>query len=283
VIEIHPTDTSEPGLAAVAALLRRRFPRAAQISAAYLAWTYRENPEGPAFAFDAREGGRVVAHFAATPLRARVLGSEERGLLTQHAATEPGFEGRGLFKALVERALAAGAERGFGHAVAFANANSRFAFVERLGFRMLGALDVRIGLGPAPEPSDRTPASWERIWDARALAWRLARPDHPYRAERRGARARVLCASGFPAVWADLASLPADALPAGLPAPPRGSWLRVWLGLDPDLRWSGRAYLPLPPALRPAPLHFTFRDLRPGGRVPDAGRLRVAALDFDAY
>jgi predicted N-acetyltransferase YhbS len=283
VIEILPTDTSDAGLAPVAALLRRRFPRAAQISAAYLAWTYRENPEGPAFAFDARDGERVVAHFAATPLRARVCGSEERGLLTQHAATEPGFEGRGLFKALVERALAAGAERGFAHAIALANANSRFAFVERLGFRMLRALDVRIGVGPPPEASGRTAASWERIWDARALAWRLARPDRPYRGERRGDGTRVLCASGYPALLADLGRLPAGALPADLPPPPRGRWLRVWLGLDPDLRWSGRAYLPVPTRLRPAPLHFTFRDLRGGDRVPDAERLRVAALDFDAY
>jgi hypothetical protein len=30
-------------------------------------------------------------------------------------------------------------------------------------------------------------------------------------------------------------------------------------------------------------LHFIFRDLRSEGRSPDRARLRVAALDFDAY
>lgn len=283
MIEIRPTDTSAAGLEPVAALLRRRFPRAAQVSAAYLGWTYRENPEGPAFAFDACDGERLVAHFAATPLRARVEGTLEPGLLTQHAATEVGFESLGLFQALVQRALAAGAERGFGHAIALANAHSRFAFAERLGFRMIRPLEVRIGIGPGPEPAGYSATSWERVWDARSLGWRLARPDRPYRAVVRGTRARVLCASGYPGIQAELCSLPAAELPAGLPPPPRFPGLRVWLGLDPDLRWAWRAFAPVPAALRPAPLHFAFRDLRGGDRAPDAARLRVAAIDFDAY
>jgi hypothetical protein len=148
---------------------------------------------------------------------------------------------------------------------------------------MLRPLDVRIGVGAAPEPRRRSAASWERVWDASSLAWRLARPDRPYRALRRGERARIVCASGYPGILAELGSLPAGDLPAGLP-PPRGlAPLRVWLGLDPDLAWTGSAFVPLPRALRPAPLHFTFRDLRMQGRVPDAARLRVAGLDFDAY
>ena len=283
MIEIRPTDTSAPGLQAVAALLRRRFPRAAQVSAAYLAWTYRDNPEGPAIAFDAWDGARLVAHFAATPLRARIEGSEERGLLMQHAATDPGYEGRGLFKALVERALAEGARRGFGHALVLANANSRFAFAERLGFRMIRSLDVRIGIGAGPEPQGRSTASWERVWEPRSLAWRLARPDRPYRSIVRRGRARILCASGYPGILAELGAQPADALTRGLPPPRAAAFLRVWIGLDPDLDWKGRLYAALPPALRPAPLHFLFRDLGSAGRRPDGERLRVAALDFDAY
>jgi len=283
MIEIRPTDTSAEGLEAAAALLQRRFPRAAQVSAAYLAWTYRDNPEGQACAWDAWDGARLVAHVSATPMRGRIEGSEERALLIQHVATESGFEGRGLFKALVERALAEGAGRGFGHAIGIANANSRFALAERLGFQMFRPLDVRIGVGASPEPRRSSPASWERVWDPRTLAWRLARPDRPYRAVVRRGRAHVLCASGYPGILADLGAHPADALPGGLP-PPRGSaLLRVWIGLDPDLDWHGRAYAALPPALRPAPLHFMFRDLRSEGRSPDGARLRVAALDFDAY
>ena len=283
MIEIRPSDASPQGLAAVAALLRGRFPRAAQITAPYLAWTYRESPEGPALAFDAREGKRLVAHFAATPLRARVGGRLERGLLTQHAATAAGFERRGLFQALVERTLAEGAAAGFGHAIALANANSRFAFVERLGFRELRALEVRVGIGRGPQPARRSPASWERVWDARSLAWRLARPDRPYRAAVRGDAARILCASGYPGIQAELARVATADLPGGLPPAPRTAPLRVWLGLDPDLRWRGRAYLPLPVRLRPAPLHFAFRDLLGSDRRPDPAALRIQALDFDAY
>jgi hypothetical protein len=35
--------------------------------------------------------------------------------------------------------------------------------------------------------------------------------------------------------------------------------------------------------LRPAPLHFAFRDLRGFDRSPDPATLRIQALDFDAY
>jgi GNAT superfamily N-acetyltransferase len=283
MIEIAPSDLSPAGLAGLAALLRRRFPRAVQITPAYLAWTYLRNPEGAALAFDAREGGRLVAHFAATPLRARIGGAIERGRLTQHAATEPGFEGRGLFQALVRRALAEGAATGFGHALAFANAQSRFAFIERLGFRDLCRLDVRVGVGPTPEPTGSSPASWERLWDAPGLAWRLARPDLPYRARVRGALARVYCASGYPGIDAEVARIALALLPPGVPTAPRAAPLRVWIGLDRDLSWRGRAYLPLPRRLRPAPLHFAFRDLRAAERAPQPAALRVQALDFDAY
>jgi len=283
MIEIAPSDLSPAGLAGLAALLRRRFPRALQITPAYLAWTYLQNPEGAALAFDAHEGGRVVAHFAATPLRARLAGAVERGLLTQHAATEPGFEGRGLFQDLVRRTLAEGAAAGFGHALAFANARSRFAFVERLGFRDLCTLDVRVGVGSSPEPIGASPASWERVWDAPGLAWRLARPDLPYRARVRGAAARIFCASGYPGIDAEVARVAPALLPPEVPMAPRCAPLRVWLGLDPDRSWRGRAYLPLPRRLRPAPLHFAFRDLRGAGRAPEPAALRVQALDFDAY
>jgi len=283
VIEIRPTEHSADGLECVAAMLRRRFPRATHVSAAYLAWTYRDNPEGPACAWDAWERDRLVAHVSATPMRARLEGREERAVLIQHVATERGFEGRGLFKTLVARALAQSVEHGVGHAIGLANANSRFALAERLDFQLIRPLDVRIGIGPGPAPSERSAASWERVWEPHTLAWRLARPDLPYRAVVRRGRARILCASGTPGILADLGAFPAEALPPGLATARVGAGARVWIGLDPDFDWRRRVYVPLPPALRPAPLHFMFRDLRGERRSPDASRLRVAALDFDAW
>lgn len=281
MIELAEWEPSASGLEEVAAFLRRRIAGAAHLTPAYLEWSYRRNPEGPALAIDAREGGRLVAHVAGMPLRARMEGVEERALFLYHAATETGFEGRGLFKAVIERVLATGAERGFGHAYSLPNANSRFAIVERLGFTLLRPIDVRIGLGPSPDPGAPSLASWERIWDARGLAWRLARPGQSYGASLRGGHARISCASGFAGVRAELGRFDADAIPAHLPPPPRARPC-VWLGIDPDRRWRGRPFVRVPGRLRPAPLLFTFRDLR-GGRVPDASRLRVVALDFDAY
>lgn len=283
MIELRPTQLEARGLDAAAGLLRRRFPRAPHLTAAYLGWTYRDNPDGRACAWDAWERGSLVAHVSATPMRARLDGAEERAVLIQHVVTERGFEGRGLFKALVERALEEAVRRGFGHAIGIANANSRFALTERLHFASLGALDVRIGVGARPYPSQPRPAAWERIWEPGTLAWRLARPDRPYRARLRRGHAQILCASGVPGILADLGVYREGLVPAPPPAPPGLAFARVWLGLDPDLDWRGRAYLPLPAALRPAPLHVVFRDLGAARRRPDAARLRIAALDFDAY
>jgi hypothetical protein len=282
MIEVRESRLGPDVLAEAAALLRRRIAGAEHVTPAYLEWSYCRNPEGPGIAIEARDGSRLVAHVAAMPLRARVDGAEERALFLYHAATETGYEGRGLFKAVIERVLAIGAERGFAHAYSLPNANSRFAIIERLGFSLVREIDVRVGVGETPEPPSRSPASWERIWDARTLAWRLARPGKTYLAHARGGSARVLCASGYPGILAELGSFAATDLPAGLASPSPMRPLRVWLGIDPDRRWRGRPFVALPARLRPAPLLFTFRDLC-GSRVPDASRARVVALDFDAY
>jgi hypothetical protein len=59
--------------------------------------------------------------------------------------------------------------------------------------------------------------------------------------------------------------------------------LELWIGADPAVRWSRSAYVPIPMALRPAPLNFVFLDLTGQGRTIDPRRLRYRALDFDAY
>ena len=60
MLEIRPTNPSPSGLEEVAELLAAMFPSATYINAAYLDWTYRQNPGGDALGFNAYAEGRLV-------------------------------------------------------------------------------------------------------------------------------------------------------------------------------------------------------------------------------
>lgn len=286
MLEIRPTNPSPSGLEEVAELLAAVFPRATYIDAAYLDWTYRQNPGGDALGFNAYAEGRLVSHFAVTPLRARIDGEDERGLQMQHAATRPEYRGRGLFVELTERALRAGAEAGYGFAVAPVNASSTRGFVEKLGFQLVRAFDVKLGVGPTP-PRSSEPAGasvqFERVWNQASLAWRLARPDLPYRALRRGDYASVFASSGLLGIQVELGTFPSHCVPDSLPPVSFANPMRVWIGVDPSRRWSLRHYVDIPLRLRPSPLNFVFRDLTGRGRRLEADRLRADMLDCDQF
>lgn len=281
--DIRPYDPSPEGLDELASLLRAALPRATYFDRAYLDWTYRGNPDGPAIALNAY-AGRLVAHFAATAFRARHHGVEELGVQPQHAVTDPGHRGRGLFVSLVGMVLERAAAAGYRFAVMPANAASFPLFVQRLGFRPVRPLDVRVGVGPLPQPRDEPAVGldFERVWSAEALAWRLARPDLPYRALRGRDRARIFSTSvaGIPV---ELGSYPLAHVPESLPAASPWHPLRAWIGLDPRRRWWGRPFVNVPLRLRPAPLHLVFRDLTDAGRRLDPDRVRADMLDYDQF
>ena len=56
---------------------------------------------------------------------------------------------------------------------------------------------------------------------------------------------------------------------------------KIWIGLDPAMRWGGAAYLNIPLRFRPSPLNLIFKDLTGQGRVLDPARMRFDAMDFD--
>ena len=283
MLEIRPFDPSPEGLSEVAALLAEMFPKATHVNAAYLDWSYNANPLGAALGYNAYAGDRLVAHFASQPMRARIEGREDRGLLTQNAATLPEFMGKGLFTRLVERTMDAGAAAGFGFALALANTNSLHAFVNKLDFQQAGALDVKLGAGPTPPGDASVDLQFEPIWDEKSIAWRLARPGIRYQAKRRDDRCQIYVPSGILGISVEFAAFPAALVPESLPALSTANPIRVWLGLDPTRAWSRTAYFDIPMRLRPAPLNFTIRDLSQRNRRFDGDRVRFQAIDFDGY
>jgi len=283
MVELRRCELAPAALAEVAALVRRVIPRAREIDADFLDWDYARCPVGPAVGINAYADGALVGHIAGTPFRALVGGREERGLNLHHAVTEPSFGGRGIFKGFVRAALEAGAAEGYGFVVGLPNANSTFGVVERLGFQLVRPLEVRLGVGPAPDRDETVRPSFARCWNAEELAWRLARPRARYRAQPRGARASVFAPAGFPGGVAELATVPSEWLPRSVPRTSSPGPLRLWAGLDPGRRWARRPYLNLPRRWLPAPLNFVFFDLTGAGRRLDPAGLRVDLLDFDAF
>lgn len=283
--DIRPYDPTPEGLAGLSQLFRTCFPFGAHMDPAYIEWTYGGNPDGAPVALDAWIDERLAAHFAVTAFRARIHGQEELGVQIQHAATHPDYRGRGLFVALVERALERAAQAGYGFAVGLPNFVSTPIFQSRLGFQVVCPLDVRVGVGPAPRRRSGAAAAvgFERIFGAEALAWRLARPDRPYRVRPDGDAVRIFTAHGVRGVPVELGTYPRALVPRELPAFAPRHPLRAWIGLDPQRSWRGRAYVGVPLRLRPAPLMFVFRDLTGAGRALDPSRVRADMLDYDPF
>jgi len=284
-IEVRPIGLGDAALAETSAFLRSVFPHARHLTPAYLGWQYRDNPEGPAFGFEARRDGMLIAHFAALPLAADVEGTARSGGLVVNGAVAPRHGGAKVAKETMARLYAEGPGRGFDFLVGVGNANSTGPLLRR--WTLVARLEARVGIGrPARRESGAPPPSFERLWSREAIAWRLADPERRSRVRLRRGALEVTVPSGRPGIAAllydgpdcwDLAGLAGHA-GRRLAAP-----LRVWVGLDPALDWPRSRYVPVPRPLRASPLNLVFKDLTGAAPAPDPGRVLFRAIDFDAF
>jgi GNAT superfamily N-acetyltransferase len=283
-MQFVPIEFDEKALASYSALFSACFPGTDRFTPAYLAWLYRDNPDGRAFGFDAREGDTLAAHYVCVPARACVDGQVVRVLLSLNTATHPQFQGKGLFTKLAAMTYEAAAAAGFAGIYGVANANSTPGFVRKLGFQLVRPLDAMVGVGRIGVDTDAlgTQLAFERVWSEPALAWRCASPYNPLRRRHKdrvwqfhgAAVGRVVQA------YAELA-LPPDLGLAATPVP--ASPLRLYLGLMPDSVRGLHGYMHIPQRLRPSPLNLIYRSLATPGQQLDPSRIRFSFLDFDAY
>lgn len=279
--ELRPLDLSEAGLARVAELLCAVFPAATHFTPEVLRWQYVENPDGAAVGFNAwAPDGTLAAHYVTIPLRARISGREEAGLLSLNTATGAAHQGRGLFTRLAEATYAAGAAQGRGFVVGVANANSTHGFTRKLGFQLVAPLDARVGLGALPWHADAVEPGFAPVHDAPKLAWRLAHPACSYTRSIQGGHTVLWSARRMKGFRFVLGVEPGGTA-ATMLRTERAPLLKAFIGLDPALRWGGSSYLDVPMGLRPSPLNLIFKDLGQRGRMLDAGGVRFHATDFD--
>lgn len=288
-MEILPVRAESESLAVYARLFARCFPQATSLTPEYLHWLYASNPAGPVVGFDAWEGGRLAAHYVCIPCRASVNGEARKLLLSLNTATDPEFQGRGLFTRLAGATYAHAASAGFHGVYGIANANSTPGFVRKLGFDLVGPLDAKVGYGPVRAPylagcADRQ-VGFARIWDPASVAWRIGNPVRPYRlltvgADMVGAQAPT----GRPGLvaWDVLAREAVGSLPIASVVLSRLR-LRLHLGLAGSGAMRGGLWCSLPERLRASPLNLIYRAFHDRQERIDRGLVRLGVLDFDAF
>lgn len=284
MLDLRPIDRRPEGIAAVHALLQEVFPAATYVTPEYLDWQYNANPVGPVIGWDAVDDGRLVGHYATLPVAMRLFGERVVGAHIVNLAVLPAYRGRRLMTELGNRSHQSAREQGLACEWGVSNANSTHGHHVTFGFQHVCVLEARLGVGrvPARRARDDAPTlQFERVWDRESVRWRLSNPSLPYALVPRDGRLEVRAPAGRPGVDAVLGDVDRADAPEGRRRTPRP--LRIWLGVDPARDWSRSLYWNLPPRLRPAPLNLMFKDLTGAGRQLDPTRVRMDALDFDAY
>lgn len=252
-------------------LLKVVFPHAAHLTPRYLQWQYADSPDGLALGCNGYAGDDMVGHVASLPMRARLDGEELRGVFLLNAAVHPSHRQRRISRHITEVMFEAAPTLGFSFCLAVGNRHSTLPLLTR--FEMVASLDARIGLGRPARRDRALQPSFERVWSAEALNWRLSNPERSYAVQRNEDTVTIIAPSSLPATGAVLYDGP-DAWGLSSEAPNPAGPLRLWIGLHPDVDWRCSSFVPIPQRLRPSPLKSRFQRLdrrRPPSRYGAGG------------
>jgi GNAT superfamily N-acetyltransferase len=279
-LSFRPAGVTPDALAAYADLLGAVFGKSPKFTAEAIAWRYRDNPSGTVVGTDAWDGARLAAHYVTCPTEALVEGRPVKGLLSLNTATDPDYQGQGLFTKLAEATYQSGRAAGYQFVIGVANANSTPGFLRRLAFQHVARLEAGV-LMTTPRRFGPAQVQFQGDWRDELLAWRLANPAGRYRAARHGELTAIWAKTHMPLV--DCAAF----VPGGSQLPQVGAAgplaASLFIGLEPRWRLKGR-FAPIPERFRPSPLNLIWRPL--GRRVPktlDASAVALNFLDFDPY
>jgi hypothetical protein len=307
-------------------LLTRVFPDSARpLDEEFVTWLYEQCPYGPGIEANYDEdlpggGSRRIAHYALVPARYARDGSETPFVFSLNACVDPSAQRGGYFTRMGQEVYAKAAEQGIVGVVGVSNANSTPAVVNKLHWKLVGPMPVRVVV-PVPGRSrgfDHRPVDaallagteldeiaatldppddhrWEQVWSGPFLRWRLGRPAGAYVVHvspdllavstlehRAGLRFAVL-----------LKVLPRNGASRGRGGPLGGAAavaaacahhrapLAVYAGFNARVRVGG---MPLPMRLRPSPLNLILKSVDEAA-LPQAD-FELATFEFldsDAY
>ena len=241
-----------------------------KFSPEYLKWQYADNPVGQIVGFNAYKEDVLAAHYVAMPIYMMIDGKKTLGLLSLNTATHPEHQGKRLFTTLANKTYEYAAENGYKFVIGVANANSTHGFIKHLGFKLIGPLTFKIGVGQ--NLYQRKDYTFTRYWDKEIMDWRLKNPSMKY--YKNGDMVVSPIKPGFKKlVYHDA---------EGLVALPKlhGRPFNLYIGFGANLRKG--TYCGIPKFIEHSPFNLIFRDLT-GGTLPEVTKDNILfeLLDFD--
>jgi len=250
-------------------------------SSDYMKWQYYDNPAGKAIAVCAFDNGTIVGHYAAQPILTMIDGREATGLFILNAAVAPTLQGKGILKRIAELVHDQAAHEGYRFMIGVGNKKSTPIYTGKFGFRPLGQIDVKIGIGlPKFEPTQSY--FYERLWNKNSLKWRISNPACQYNMLIKGYKTAI-----YRRIYPFLSTLvglfdqpsPANMVETGAPL-----GLNIFLGLDPGINWKrNKNYISFPEWGKPSPLVVIFRELRDEQIPIKKGNMLLRGIDIDAF
>ena len=283
MIEIRPSTAAPAMIESYLDLFRRCFPSAVHYTNNYLRWLYAENPAGHVVGFDAFDDDHLVAHYVCIPCPVSLDGQTRMGLLSLNTATDPAYQGRGLFVRLANATYEKAAGEGYHLVFGVANANSTHGFINRLGFQHVCSLLALAGIGPLSFDPDRNienESRFRRAWTPDLYRWRLANEANPVFTSHFVGQTSFSARTSIPGVvcWAERHVGEAINRTGH---PPHVA--RIFLGCFPRDVPRPRFYLSIPQRLRPSPLNLIYRPLVSAPSTIDPASVFFDFLDFDAF
>jgi hypothetical protein len=308
-------------------LLTRVFPDSARpLDEAFVRWLYEDCPFGPGIEanYDDESPGappnRRIAHYALVPAVYSRDGIETPFVFSLNACVDPTAQRGGYFTRMGEEVYAKAAAQGVVGVVGVSNANSTPAVVNKLHWKLVGPMPVRVcvpipgrGRGFEHRPVDAAflagseldnlaatldpsvDQRWEQVWSAPFLRWRLARPAGDYVVHfsndffvvsTREHRAGVRFAAILKVLPRNGASMREHRILSGAPAVAAAcayhrAPLAVYAGFNARVKVGG---VSLPMRLRPSPLNLILKSVNQDVLPQDDFELATFEfLDSDAY
>ena len=268
---IEQVKVDEAALRESQALLQKVFAdHADKFSFEYLKWQYADNPVGPIVGFNAYMGDMLAAHYVTMPIYMNINGQKTLGVLSLNTATHPDHRGKRLFSILAERTYEYAADNGYKFVIGVANANSTHGFIKHLGFKLIGPLTFKVGVGQ--NLYQRTDYTFTRYWDKEIIDWRLKNPSMKY------FKNEDMIVSPIKPGFKKLVYHDKD----GLVSLPKlhGRPFNLYIGYGANLKKG--VYCGVPKFVEHSPFNLIFRDLT-NGSLPEVTKDNILfeLIDFD--
>jgi hypothetical protein len=292
-------------------LLTRVFPNSSKFEdKKFLDWEYNLSPSGSVIQTNMDYGSERIGHYALVPQRWVHNGEEICVALSLNTAILKQYRMRGQFTKLAEETFSVAEKEGVDAIVGVANENSTWAFVNRLGFKNLGAIETRILIRKSLSHNDfakrisiaevallvqqnsdnLSEVEWFcRIWDDQEIKWRLSCPNSKFECFLVNGAIVVATVVKYRRV-----SVSVVLKILNLEQPPpiglqrivneickhQNTYAAVYSGINPSVRMAGMF---LPNRIRPAPLNLIFKPLSQRAKMMGIEPTVFEFLDFDAY